>query len=393
MTAPPPLFWIKQISSSLEEIKEIPLWGFPPPFPLEECSRKIADVLPLGDVKISIENIQLRAASETTSGFGINPLSIAIELTPLGEPVYFLMALEDVRKLCTAALLAQANGKGFSTPAFQEGFYRFLALQIIETIDQLNPIGDLSMKLASQRQLPMKEALCIDISIGMPKMTLWGRLICSHAFRHAFKAHFSRAPAAFLANSPLSKQIDLFLHVEIGQTSLLLSQWNNIKVGDFILLDHCSFDPLSQRGTALLSLNSMPLLRARFKENNLKIIDYAFYQEELMNENENFSDEEGPSGSEMQPENNNHLLSSQNSENSMENLISSHDIQLSLTVEVARLKINLEKLLQLKPGNVLELAVRPEQGVDISIGGKKMAKAELLKLGDVLGVKILHLGD
>jgi flagellar motor switch protein FliN/FliY len=47
-------------------------------------------------------------------------------------------------------------------------------------------------------------------------------------------------------------------------------------------------------------------------------------------------------------------------------------------------------LLHLKPGNVLELSVRPEQGVDLSIGGKKVAKAELVKLGDVLGVKILE---
>ena len=60
-------------------------------------------------------------------------------------------------------------------------------------------------------------------------------------------------------------------------------------------------------------------------------------------------------------------------------------------MEIGRLKINLDKLLHLKPGNVLELSVRPEQGVDLSIGGKKMAKAELIKLGDVLGVKILHL--
>ena len=113
-----------------------------------------------------------------------------------------------------------------------------------------------------------------------------------------------------------------------------------------------------------------------------------------MSEDESFSDEEEIPETEVEEsEKEDHLWASEKEENRTEELASELDIQLSLTVEVARLKINLEKLLQLKPGNILELPVRPEQGVDLSIGGKKMAKAELIKLGDVLGVKILHLGD
>ena len=77
----------------------------------------------------------------------------------------------------------------------------------------------------------------------------------------------------------------------------------------------------------------------------------------------------------------------------MEKLISSKEIPLTLTVEVARMRINLEKLMQLSPGNILELPVRPEHGVDVVIGGKKVAKAELVKLGEMLGIKILQLGD
>ena len=122
-----------------------------------------------------------------------------------------------------------------------------------------------------------------------------------------------------------------------------------------------------------------------------------------MNENEDLSGEEEPSEEseeipepafeEESPKNEESLWASDTEESSLDTLIPTSDIQLSLTVEVARFKINLEKLLQLKPGNVLELPVRPEQGVDISIGGKKVAKAELIKLGDILGVKILQRGD
>jgi len=394
MMAEPPLFWIKQISDSLSEVKEVPLWGFPPAFPLDALTKQIAELLHLPDLKISIENIQVRSSDETTSGLGAKPAIIALELTPLSQPLYWLMGQEDVRKLNAAALSLHNNSKGFSTPAFQEGFYRFLALDIAEAIDGLGAFKDLSLKIAAPQMPPAEEALCLDIALRSSKHTLWGRIVCPHAFRHAFKAHFSMTPAS-LSQSSLAKEVSITLRAEVGWTHLSLSRWKEVKVGDFILLDRCSYDPSTNKGTAALALNSTPLLHARLKGESMKIVDYAFYHEETMNENEHFSDEEEPTEPEGEEhlDNEEHLWSPLEKESSSEELISTQEIQLSLTVEVARLKINLDKLLQLRPGNVLELPVRPEQGVDISIGGKKIAKAELIKLGDLLGVKILQLGD
>lgn len=65
------------------------------------------------------------------------------------------------------------------------------------------------------------------------------------------------------------------------------------------------------------------------------------------------------------------------------------NIPFPIVVEVGRIKMSLEKLLQLQPGNVLETSVRPEQGVYLTVHGKRIAKGELVKVGDVLGVKIL----
>jgi flagellar motor switch protein FliN/FliY len=75
-----------------------------------------------------------------------------------------------------------------------------------------------------------------------------------------------------------------------------------------------------------------------------------------------------------------------------ENMIPADQVPMTVTVEVTRLRVSLDKLLQLSPGNVLELPVKPEQGVDLTINGKKVAKAELIKMGDALGVKILQIG-
>jgi flagellar motor switch protein FliN len=75
------------------------------------------------------------------------------------------------------------------------------------------------------------------------------------------------------------------------------------------------------------------------------------------------------------------------------NLSLPKDIPFPIVVEIGQLKMSLEKLLQLQPGNVLEMTVRPEQGVYLTVHGKRIAQGELIKIGDVLGVKILHLSE
>jgi len=71
--------------------------------------------------------------------------------------------------------------------------------------------------------------------------------------------------------------------------------------------------------------------------------------------------------------------------------ISRDELSLPLSIEVGRINISMEKLLQLKEGNLLELGVSPESGVDLMVHGKCIGKAELLKIGDSIGIRILQL--
>lgn len=71
--------------------------------------------------------------------------------------------------------------------------------------------------------------------------------------------------------------------------------------------------------------------------------------------------------------------------------ISRDEINLPLTIEIGRLNVSMETLLQLQQGNVLELPVNPESGVDLVINGKCIGKGELLKVGDNIAVRILQL--
>ena len=74
-----------------------------------------------------------------------------------------------------------------------------------------------------------------------------------------------------------------------------------------------------------------------------------------------------------------------------EEMISTEEIPIELHVEVGTILMDLKKVLQLKPGNLLELGIKPEQGVNLMVHGKPFAKGELLQVGDVLGVRIIKL--
>lgn len=68
------------------------------------------------------------------------------------------------------------------------------------------------------------------------------------------------------------------------------------------------------------------------------------------------------------------------------------EIPLTLVVEAGCIQMTMEQMLQLEPGNLLELNIRPESGVDLTINGKIVGKGELIRLGETLGVRILKLG-
>lgn len=70
-------------------------------------------------------------------------------------------------------------------------------------------------------------------------------------------------------------------------------------------------------------------------------------------------------------------------------LVKVEELPITVVVEVGRLKMTIQKLVELTPGNLLELDVHPENGVDLVVNGKCIGKGELLRIGETLGVRIL----
>lgn len=73
-------------------------------------------------------------------------------------------------------------------------------------------------------------------------------------------------------------------------------------------------------------------------------------------------------------------------------VIKPEELSLTIVVEVGRIQVSVQKLMELQPGNVLDLSVYPENGVDLIVNGRCVGKGELLKVGETLGVRVLDIG-
>ena len=377
---------LKSIEYALEELQTIPLWGSPPAFPWEIFSENLTKNLEQ-DIVLSHHQTAWRSKNELLEGMGDHPLIAPFDLSPLPGSFFFVMPKENQATLTQLLLTKEGKSKGFSDETLSSGFAHFVFLNVLDTFNQLNLYGNLTASFAEETPLPEEGALCIDVSIKCGNKSLWGRVLCPRETHASFQSYFTMEKPPFLSD-PTFASLPLSLHLEVGNTTLTASEWQQVDVGDFILLERCTYDVAQRRGTAILALANTPLFDVRIKEGEAKILEYALIQEEHpMTEEENTYEEEP---TEMEGEEERPLWSSKNGE---EKLTPSGKAPITLTAEVGRFQMPLEKVTQLKPGNVLEIGLSPEPNIHLTIGGKRVAKGELVRIGEALGVKILTLGD
>jgi flagellar motor switch protein FliN/FliY len=67
------------------------------------------------------------------------------------------------------------------------------------------------------------------------------------------------------------------------------------------------------------------------------------------------------------------------------------DIPVTLTVELGRVKLPLERVTQFSPGVLVELGRPASEPVDILVNGTPIARAEVVTVGDKYGIRIVEL--
>ncbi len=377
-----PYSWLQKVEAGLSVLQEVPLWGHIPPFPWEPFSEHLKQLLKLTDLHIKLEESRLLPPEEFLSGMGSRPIFLTVEMGPFSDPLYWVMSQEDVAKLATWALCGSSKYESFSNRALQEGFYRYLCL---EALNHLGTAFNMTFKVIEAPPLPELSCLSVDVSLTHHRETLRARLIASGRFQEHLKAYFGTRKYSLIESS---RGLEVPLTLEIGRTVLSLEDWQSLSPGDLLFFDTLSYDPKSEKAGVTIALGAVPLFMARYKHHKLTLLDYAFYQEETMDSEHMHSEESG------EAKESEHLWSEGAAEDQdVSKMIGSKEIPLNLVVEIGRVRMSVEKLLQLQPGNMIDLGIRPEQGVSLTVNGNLVARAELVQLGEALGLKILEIGQ
>lgn len=433
-----PYSWIKSISPALLQNDSIPLIGFPPSFPWEDFAQKLSQTFEIKDLKILHDAFQWRSQEELREGLGDHVLPLHFALSPLSGTFCWLFAQEDLTQIMALLLQTPAGSLASLNPDFQDGFYRFLAMECMDALRGLDFSKNLSPRLLDKTDLPQENSaqfLCMDVRLELNGHKILGRSVISSQLRNECKQHFSQQSWQEMLNLPHMQNLEILVHLEAGRTSIKYSEWEQIGVGDFLSLDFCSLR--SNEGRILLTINHTPFFRAKLKDGHIKILEHPLYhevgtpvdkniknsddasaedhfeEEEFEEESfeeegfeEDFEEEDEESensDSEYELEEESSLPSKnleQNKKNSPEQEKTSleqapstiEDITLSVIIEVGRLNMSVKQLMELQPGNLLESNIHPENGVNLIVNGKCIGKGELLLLGETLGVRILELG-
>lgn len=375
--------WIDKIERSLLELDEIPNMPMPFEFNFKDYAIEFEKAFNIKDVLFSVSSIQWKSNDNILEGMGENLVPLAFCFTPLKGNVYWVMSEKDITKLTSWILLKQKKEKEFISIPLQEGFYRYLILENLKIIERMEHFDNFSIKIVENIEAKETNAFCMDIQCKYEDKSCWGRLIISPSFRKSWKEYFS-SNISYIKT--FNRSFEITLRADIAKTQLKTEDLQKINIGDFIVLDEVSLDPSSEKGLITLMIGNTPLFYAKIKDDKLKIVDYATYQKE-----EDFMPEEKIKKNNEEP-NEKETVSEVNDKAPLEEAyVSINDIKTTLTVEVARMKITLEKLLNIQPGNMLELSVTPKQPVNLSVNGQIIGKAELIQLGDILGVRILEI--
>ena len=188
--------------------------------------------------------------------------------------------------------------------------------------------------------------------------------------------------------------------------------------GDFLILDHPFYIPDSQKSRVFLTLHGRALFRAKVQDGTIKILEMPLQHEAFLStggvsmaakqpspqEDKKTEEapppekheEEAPDWEEEEQPKEPSPMTEEEAQSLSTTLVKEPidigQLPLTVVVELAELVMSFGKLAELQPGNLLDLDIRPENGVCLVVNGTVIGRGDLLRIGDSVGVRITEIG-
>ena len=211
-----PLSWVRRITSEIEALNQIPLFGNSPPFDWEHFSTVLSSQFDIGELSIHSSGQDFKEGAEIFEELNANLSRLTVNVTPIGQ-VGWAMSEADIDKLTLMMLKTSKKSAPIRSDLLKEGFYRYLLLEYLHGLQSVSLLNQFSFQLTDQ-ELEIDKAFCIDIHISLGEISCWGRLILPMNFRKNWMQHFSKQPSEYIP-SEISKKT--FVTVGIQSLSLI----------------------------------------------------------------------------------------------------------------------------------------------------------------------------
>ena len=385
--------FLKKVEQAFLSENTVPLFKtFPNGFDWDLFSNSLSNSLNKDIIATVSNDVKWRKGQEITQGMDENCIFMSFSLAPNIGNVIWIMNEQDIDHI-TNKVFSEEQIE-ITSDVIKEGFYNYLCLESLFILEQLKFFSGISLKINQNIEVEEDVAFCMDININVMNKNFIGRLCIPPSFKEKWNDYYSSIENKS-TKAPIYNDVDMFLNIEAGYTKLTKKEIGTLKEGDFVILDRIGINKKKKRSYVVLSLNGMALFHARMKQGKIKIIDYVEYEEEYkymdINNQDNVEEEKEeenlPKEEFLQEE---EIVV--NKKLPQEIYSSIKDSPINLVVEIAKLRMSMDKLVNLQPGNFLELNTSVEESVGLSVNGKKVGKAQLVYIGEHMGLRIIEMG-
>ncbi len=164
-----PLAVARKVDAALRQLDRIPLNGNAPSFDMAQLSASLASRLNTPSFLIGLGNCCWCDAGEISQELGTNVVSVGIVAAPLDGTAVWLMNREDMAHLTSWLMNGKTRGGAISSEALQEGFYRYIAAEAIDALQDTEPLKNFSLKISEENAIVEKQGYCIDIELSYNK--------------------------------------------------------------------------------------------------------------------------------------------------------------------------------------------------------------------------------